>query len=326
VLELRHGDAAMTAEGLPRATPSPHRPVTHRQLVLLVLLTLMWGCNWPMMKFSLREVPPLTFRALTMSGGVLLMAAWFALRGTRLALPRAHAGRVLALALPNIVGWHFASIIGLTQLPAGRAGILAFTMPVWTVLLGALLFAQPLTRRALIACICALAAVALLALDELTTLAGRPVGVLWLQIAAASWALGTLLMRRIHVTLSTEALTIWMMAFGCVAFWAAALVAEPWPAWRVWGAATWVSLGWGVVVNFGISQLLWFSLARELPPQASAFSLMAVPLVGVLSAAPVVGEVPRGSDWAAVLFIAAAIAAATGLSRRHGARGDNPRR
>jgi drug/metabolite transporter (DMT)-like permease len=266
-----------------------------------------------MMKFSLREVPPLTFRALTMTGGVLLMALWFTARGTSIALPRAQMLRVFGLAVPNIIGWHLASIIGLTQLPAGRAGILAFTMPVWTVLLGALLFGQALTRRAGIASLCALAAVALLAIDELTSLAGRPAGVLWLQAAAVSWALGTLLVRRITVTLTTEALTLWMMALGSVFFWVAALAAEPWLAWRAWSSGTWVSLLWGVVINFGISQLLWFSLARELPAQASAFSLMAVPMVGVLSSALFVREVPRASDWIALLFIATAIAAATSV-------------
>jgi drug/metabolite transporter (DMT)-like permease len=294
--------------------------LTRRQLLLLVALTLMWGCNWPMMKFSLREVPPLTFRALTMTGGVLLMAAWFALRGTSLALPRTQIARVFALAVPNIIGWHFASIIGLTQLAAGRAGILAFTMPVWTVLLGALVFGQRLTRRAAVASLCALAAVALLAIDELTSLAGRPAGVLWLQAAAVSWALGTLLMRRITVTLSTEALTLWMIVFGSAFFWIAALAAEPAIDARSWSAATWASLVWGAVINFGISQLLWFALARELPAQASAFSLMAVPMVGVLSSALVIGEVPRASDWLAVLFIAAAIAAATGAARSDNAR------
>lgn len=299
--------------------------VTRRQWLLLGAITLMWGCNWPMMKFSLREVEPLTFRALTMTGGVLVLAAWFSLRGTSLALPRAQAGRVLGLALPNIVGWHFASIIGLTQLAAGRASILAFTMPVWTVLLGALLFGQGLTRRAGVASLCALAAVALLAIDEFTMLAGRPVGVLWLQVAAVSWAYGTLLMRRVHVGLPTEALTVWMMAFGAAIFWAAALVAEPLPDWRAWHGATWASLVWGTVINFGVSQLLWFGLARELPAQAAAFSLMAVPLVGVLSSALVVGEVPSASDWLAVLFIAAAIAAATGIGLR-ALRGDNARR
>jgi len=287
--------------------------LTRRQLGLLAALTLMWGCNWPMMKFSLREVPPLTFRALTMTGGVLLMALWFTARGTSMALPRSQVARVFGLAVPNVIGWHLASIIGLTQLAAGRAGILAFTMPVWTVLLGALLFDQRLTRRAGIASVSALAAVALLAIDELTSLAGRPVGVLWLQAAAVSWALGTLLMRRVTVAMATEALTVWMMVFGCVVFWIAALAVEPPLQWPSWSTATWASLVWGAVVNFGISQLLWFSLARELPAQASAFSLMAVPIVGVLSSAIVVGEVPRASDWVALLFIAAAIAAATGV-------------
>ena len=297
--------------------------ITRRQFALLAALTLMWGCNWPMMKFSLREIEPLTFRALTMTGGVLLMGVWFGAQGVALRLPRAQWRGVATLALPNIVGWHLASIIGLTQLPAGRAGILAFTMPVWTVLLGALLFAQALTPRALLACACALAAVALLAVDELTSLAGRPAGVLWLQFAAASWALGTLLVKRLPLALSTEALTLWMMAIGSVFFLATALAFEPAPAWQDWSTGTWVSLAWGVVVNFGISQLLWFVLARELPPQASAFSLMAVPLVGVLSSAAVVGEVPRASDWVAVLFIGAAIAAATGATA---ARSDNPAR
>ncbi len=296
--------------------------MTRRHVLLLVAVTLMWGCNWPAMKFSLRELPPLTFRALTMTGGVMLMAAWFALRGTSLALPRAQITRVAALALPNIIGWHLASIIGLTQLAAGRAVILAFTMPVWTVLLGALLFGQRLTRRAGIASLCALTAVALLALEELGSLAGRPAGVLWLQGAALSWAVGTLMLKRVTVTLSTEALTVWMMVIGSVFFCVAALAVEPLPSPRAWSAATWVSLVWGVVINFGISQLLWFALARELPAQASAFSLMAVPAVGVLSSALAFGEAPRAGDWIALLFIAAAIAAATGVGLRS-LRSDN---
>ena len=49
--------------------------LTRRQWFLLATLTLLWGLNWPMMKFSLREVSPLYFRALTMGGGTLVLAA-----------------------------------------------------------------------------------------------------------------------------------------------------------------------------------------------------------------------------------------------------------
>ena len=33
--------------------------VTRQQLIALVAITLMWGVNWPMMKYSLRELSPL---------------------------------------------------------------------------------------------------------------------------------------------------------------------------------------------------------------------------------------------------------------------------
>jgi hypothetical protein len=44
-------------------------PLTRRQLIGLLLLTLMWGLNWPIMKICLRELAPLHFRAATMMGG-----------------------------------------------------------------------------------------------------------------------------------------------------------------------------------------------------------------------------------------------------------------
>ena len=49
--------------------------LTRRQLIGLVALTLAWGINWPMMKFALRELSPLYFRALTMRAGTLLLLA-----------------------------------------------------------------------------------------------------------------------------------------------------------------------------------------------------------------------------------------------------------
>ena len=301
--------------------------LTRRQWVLLALLALTWGLNWPMMKFSLREVSPLWFRALTMSGGTLTLIAFFAWRGMPLAVSRADGLRVAVLALPNIIAWHLFSIIGLSQLPAGRASILAFTMPVWTVLITVLLFGERMSLRSWLAVVSAIAAVGLLAAHELLALAGRPAGVLWLQAGALSWALGTVLMRRSTLTLPVQTVTVWMMLFGSVFFWLVAPLAEPWPAWRQWQAATWWSLGYGVFLNFGFAQIIWFGLARNLPPQASTFSVMAVPLVGTASATAIVGEVPRATDWLAALCIVVAIASATGASRASGPppRGDNPR-
>ena len=281
-----------------------------RQLGMLVLLTLMWGTNWPMMKFSLRELTPLWFRALTMGGGAIALALYFTWRGQDLRLPRSEWARVFWLALPNIIGWHFFSILGLKELASGRASILGFTMPVWTVLIGVLLGMERLGPRVLLSLLAAIAAVGLLSFHELSRLAGRPLGVAWMQLAALGWAAGTVMMRRTRSALPTEVVTVWMLVVGALFFWIAAPLAEPVPDVTRFSPAMWGSLVWGVFLNYGYAQVLWFSLARNLPPSASAFSIMAVPLVGIATATAIVGEVPHLNDWLAAACIMTAIASA----------------
>lgn len=70
----------------------------------------------------------------------------------------------------------------------------------------------------------------------------------------------------------------------------------------------WISLAYGVLVNYGVAQLIWFGMARNLPPATSAMSVMAIPLVGTLSATFIVGETPHWQDWLAMVFVMAAIA------------------
>ena len=292
--------------------------IARAQIAGLVGLTLVWGLNWPLMKFSLRELSPIYFRALTMSGGAFMLLAWYRLRGVPMRLPRAALLPVLLLALPNIFGWHLFSILGVQELASGRAATLGFTMPIWTVLLAAVFFGQGLSRRALVGMACAGAAVALLMAHEITALAGRPLGVLWMQVAAVSWALGTILMRRSTLKLPTETLTVWMMMLSSAGFWLVAPMLEPAPTWR-FSTPMWAALLWGAAMNYGVAQVIWFGLARSLPPQASTFAIMAVPLVGTLSAAFIVGEVPGWLDFVAAGFIMLAIASAL-LPARQNAR------
>jgi drug/metabolite transporter (DMT)-like permease len=62
--------------------------------------------------------------------------------------------------------------------------------------------------------------------------------------------------------------------------------------------------------------VLWFGMARRLPPSASAFSIMAVPVVGTLAATVIVGEVPRLADGLAAACVVVAIAASVLPPRR----------
>ena len=183
-------------------------------------------------------------------------------------------------------------------------------MPVWTVLVAILLGEQHLSRRVLISVVAATAAVGLLAAHEFQALAGQPVAVLWMQGAALCWALGTVLMRRSNLGLPTESVTVWMMLMGAACFWVLAPLNEPFPDVNAFSFGLWGSLLYGVVLNYGYAQVIWFGMAKRLPPSASAFSIMAVPVVGTLTATFIVGEVPRATDWVAAACVMVAIAAA----------------
>lgn len=284
------------------------RVISRRQLWGLVALTLMWGVNWPMMKFSLRELSPLYFRALAMTGGALFLYTYYRAKGLRMLPKGAEWRSVVTLGLPNMLGWHATAILGVKELASGRAAILGFTMPIWTVLLSVVVLREQLTRRIGFAVVAVALAIGLLTFNEITTMTGRPLGIAWMELAALSWAIGTLLMRRAHLTLPIETLTVWMMIMTAACLWLLAWINEPWPTWQ-FSPLMWASLVYRMVINLGFAQTIWSGLARHLPPTTSAMSVMAVPLVGTLSATLIVGERPSWQDFAAMLCVMGAIAA-----------------
>jgi len=97
-------------------------PIAPRQLLLVLLLTLVWGCTWPVLKMGLTELAPLTFRALTLPFAALSLLAVSKLSGASLRIPRRLWPKVAALALFNIAFWNGLTLFGLQQLPAGNPG------------------------------------------------------------------------------------------------------------------------------------------------------------------------------------------------------------
>jgi len=286
---------------------TPH--ISRAQLIALVGLTLMWGINWPMMKIAVSELPPLYVRGITMGLAALWLMLYFRTRGLRLWPATAREWRdIVLLGIPNIFLWHTLSILGVLALPSGRASILGFMFPVWTVVFGVLFMGQQLNKRIVIAVVAALLGIGLLISHELTALQGQPMGIVWMELGAISWAIGTLWMRRISFTMPVQSLTVWMMLLSSPVILLLASVTETWPTWQI-SPLAWSSLVYAVFVNYGFAQIIWFGMARDLPPATSAMSIMAVPVTGTLFATFMVGEWPHWQDYIAMVCVVAAIAA-----------------
>jgi drug/metabolite transporter (DMT)-like permease len=280
-----------------------------RSLVLLALLTLTWGFNWPVMKIGVMELPPLWFRAIGLLLGTGLLGALLALRGASFRLPRGALSRILLLAVPNVMIWYSVVTVAITMLPAGRAAILGFTMPVWSALLGVLFYREPIDARIALGVLCAIVGVALLVGGDWTAISGRPVGLVLMLFAAVSWAWGTHLFRRVHIDLDTLTVTFWMFAFACPVIFGASAIVEG-AQWRLPLGAEWYPILYNAVLVIAVGNVIWFTVARRLPPTTAGLSSMLIPVIGVFSSMVALGERPSWRDFAALALICVAVAVA----------------
>lgn len=279
-----------------------------RDLWLLAALTLSWGVNWPVMKIGVQDFAPMTFRALTMVGGLPFLAVIARMRGISLRVPREHWGELLALAMFNLVLWVVLAIYGVKLLSSGRAAILAYTMPIWAALIGIVVYAEHPTRRLWAGVGAAAAGVLLLIGGEMASIAGRPLGTLLMLSAAAVWGFGTHLMRRRRLRAHILAITFWSLAVGLLACGGLAVAFER-DAWsRAPNAAEWGAIAYNAFVVFGFSQLAWFRLVTILTPVASGLSVMLIPVIGLFSGMAMLGERPAWHDWVALGAVLAAMA------------------
>lgn len=281
--------------------------LTRQQLLGLVLLTLIWGFNWPVMKIGVTDFPPLTFRLLSMWLGLPLMALGLLAMRAPFRIPRAHWRELFWLALFNMIIWHALIIIAVKSLSSGRAAILGYSMPVFSAVLGAWLFGNRLSARAWSGVAAAATGVLLLLWHEFTQLAGRPLGVLLALVSALAWALGVQLLRRTTLTVPTLTISFWMTVMTALVMSALAVLFER-PQWQTPPPATWGAIAFNAVLIFGFAQTFWLSLARHLPPVASTLSVMMIPILGVFSGAGWLGERLHWQDGAAVLLMVLAIA------------------
>ena len=185
-------------------------------LLPVAVLTLIWGCNWPVLKMGVTEIAPLTFRAITLPLAALGLLAVAHLSGDSIRVPRALWGKVATLALFNIACWNGLVLFGVQQLPAGRSAILAYTMPIWSVLFSLVLLSEPLGARRIAGMALGMLGMALLLGDDIRHLRRTPTAALLILGAAIGWALGTVLLRKWKVPIAQNTLSGWMMLLGWI--------------------------------------------------------------------------------------------------------------
>jgi drug/metabolite transporter (DMT)-like permease len=281
-----------------------------RELIpLLVVLTLLWGFNWPMMKLALTEMAPNHFRSLCLLSGA---AGLFAIAiGSRLPI-RVPAGawpRLIVLALLNFSAWNVLVAYAVPMMDSGRAAILAYTMPVWAVMFGRWLLKERLTPRRLAGLALGMAGMLLLLWSEIAAVERSPLGAVLIIAAAVLWGLGTVIMKRWPIALPASTLTAWQLLIGAAPIVVFAVFFEE-------GSFNFLTLSppaitgvvYNMVVSFIFCQWAWIKIALVAPVSVSSVATLLIPVVGVFSGVIVLGERPHWQDYVALVLVSLAIA------------------
>lgn len=283
--------------------------VARRPLVLLAVLTLVWGTNWPLFPLAVREISVWTFRAISLAlAGCVLLAVARA-RGHSLVIPRRHWATVVWASLCYLVVWNVASTYAAVLIPSGQAAVLGFTMPLWSALISWIVLGERLDGRLVLAILIGGTGVVLLMIPGLEAYASAPAGFALGLLAGVGWAAGTLIIKRGAVGVPATVLTGWQLLLASLPITVGALILGD----HNWFVPTWQSIvvvAYIALVPMTIGNLAWFSIVGLLPANVAGVSSVMVPVVAMISGAIALREPLGALQLAAIACTATSLALA----------------
>ncbi len=274
--------------------PGPTAPPVHsrsRALLLLALVSVVWGVHWAVVKIGLGYMPPMTYGALRIAVG-LAMALGIALaRGRLRRPPRADLPIVASVGLVQVAGGVIIMNLALQVVPAGRSAVLVYTQPLWVAVLLAVAFRMPPLRNELVGLLLGLAGLVLLLNPAVIDWSSPPevAGTLALLLNAVLWAAVSIHIRRHTWVASPLDLQPWQLLLALVPLVIAAVALEAGEP-IAWGLPTILILLYSGALATAFASWGTQAITRSLGPQAAAIGFLAVPVIGLASGWLILGE------------------------------------
>ncbi|MDE2147067.1 MAG: DMT family transporter [Burkholderiales bacterium] len=298
--------------------------LTPRLALLMTLPPLLWAGNAVVGRLMAGQVPPLTLNLLRWSlvAAILLPLRWRALVPPSRLLQR--WPYLMAIGLFGVGAYNALQYLALVTSSPLNVTLVAASLPVWMLAVGALGFGERPTRRQLLGAALSLAGVAVVlgrgswqVLRQVHLVAGD----LYILLAVLGWSLYSWLLARPPASLRGEqrptAAQGWdwagfllvqtVFGLGAAGLFSAgeqALGAAPirW-SWAVAAALLYVSLGSSIV-----AYRCWGLGVAEGGPALAAFFSNLTPLFAALLSTLLLGQAPHAYHLAAFALIAGGIA------------------
>jgi drug/metabolite transporter (DMT)-like permease len=291
--------------------PGARAHITPAGLMFLAITSVGWGFNWPVTKYLLSELPPLTMRGSTGVIGASLLAALAVVSGQSLRVPREMWLRLVLAAILNVACWMTLMGLALLWLPASEAALIAYTMPVWASLLAWPILGERPNLLRVISLVMAFAGLAaIMGGNGFAASAAKMPGIIMALAGAIGFAVGTVLAKKLPLNLPPLSAAAWQIGIGCLPVAIVGLLVEKSDVAAVSNLG-WILLVYSTVIQFCVAYVSWFAALARLPASVAAIGTMAVPVIGVVTSAVALHEPLGVGQIAALIFTLGGVVLAT---------------
>ena len=285
--------------------------ITPAGLMFLAITSVGWGFNWPVTKYLLSELPPLTMRGATGVIGASLLALLAILRGRSLRVPRELWPRLVLAAFLNVACWMTLMGLALLWLPASEAALIAYTMPVWaSVLAWPILGERPNLLRVISLVMAFAGLAAIMGGNGFAASAAKLPGIIMALGGAFGFAVGTVLAKKLPLSLPPLIAAAWQIGIGCLPVAIVGLFVEKADVAALSNLG-WILIVYSTVIQFCVAYVSWFAALARLPASVAAIGTMAVPVIGVIASAVALHEPLGVGQITALAFTLAGVVLAT---------------
>jgi drug/metabolite transporter (DMT)-like permease len=306
--------AADSVAGDSMTMQNPHRPrarILPAGFVFLAITSIGWGFTWPVLKYLLGELPPLTLRGSSGVVGAGLLALLAILRGQSLRVPAKLWPRLIVAATLNVACWMVLMGLALVWLPASEAVLIAYTMPIWaSILAWPILGERPNLLRVISLAMAFAGLAAIMGGNGFAGSLEKLPGIIMALGGAFGFAVGTVLAKKLPLNLPPLSAAAWQIGIGSLPVAIVGLSIEK-ADWAALSSFDWMLLTYAIVVQFCVAYVSWFAALARLPASVAAIGTMAVPVIGVVTAALALHEPLGPGQIAALVFTLAGVALAT---------------
>lgn len=261
--------------------------------LLLLLMAVIWGVNFTVVKFATGIMQPLAFTGLRVMLAAAVLLAFAMARKHKLPSRK----EILSLMALGMLGngiYQLLFVEGLSRTRVGNAALVVAATPVLIAITSRWRGVDRINRRLVAGIGLSLLGVSIVILGSAQSATGTPtfLGTMLVFFGTCCWTAFTVMLQPFARRLDPIHLSAFTMLGGTIPLFIATSASIMHTDWTQFGLPAWGAVLYASVLSMGVAYLFWYRGLRVLGPTRTAVYSNLQPVIAILVAWVFLSETP----------------------------------